>query len=78
VADLAQQKQWGLAFGLYNAVVGIVALPASLLAGVIWQGFGSWQGLGPAAPFLLGAMLAVCAIIILRISVRSTSFQTAE
>jgi hypothetical protein len=35
-----------------------MALPASLVAGILWQGIGGWTGFGPAAPFLFGAVLA--------------------
>ncbi|MFO0911220.1 MAG: MFS transporter [Isosphaeraceae bacterium] len=63
VADLVDPSQRGTAFGVYHAAVGIAALPASLLAGVVWQGLGSWPGFGPSAPFLLGAGLAMLAIV---------------
>jgi len=46
-------------------VVGIMALPASLMAGILWQGAGSWAGLGPAAPFLAGAALSGVACLML-------------
>ncbi len=61
VADLVPPAQRGTAFGVYNAVIGFVALPASLLAGVLWQGVGGWSGFGPSAPFLAGAALALTA-----------------
>ncbi len=41
VAKLAPPGQKGTAFGLYHAICGIVALPASLLTGLLWQHFGS-------------------------------------
>lgn len=58
VADLAGESERGAAYGLYHAVVGFIALPASLIAGVLWQGLGQWAGFGPAAPFLFGAVMA--------------------
>lgn len=61
VADLVAPAQRGVAYGLYNAVVGLAALPASLIAGLVWQGLGDWQGFGPAAPFVVGAGLALLA-----------------
>lgn len=61
VADLVAPTQRGVAYGLYNAVVGLAALPASLIAGLVWQGVGSWPGFGPAAPFVVGAGLALLA-----------------
>ncbi len=64
VADLAGQGQRGQAYGFYHAVVGFVALPASLLAGFLWQGAGGWGGFGPAAPFYFGAALAAVATVL--------------
>lgn len=55
VADLAPPEARGLAFGFYNAVVGIGALMASLLFGLIWKLAGA-----PAA-FMVGAALALVA-----------------
>ena len=66
VADLAGVEQRGQAYGLYHAAVGFAALPASLIAGVLWQGAGGWGGLGPAAPFWFGAVLAGVAALLLR------------
>lgn len=61
VADLVPPEARGTAYGLYNAAVGLVALPASVLAGVLWHGLGGWEGFGPGAPFLVGAALAFAA-----------------
>jgi MFS family permease len=61
VADLVPDARRGAAFGLFNAAVGLAALPASLLAGILWQGLGEWAGFGPAAPFLFGSAMAVLA-----------------
>jgi MFS family permease len=57
VADLVPDRLRGTAFGTYAAVTGILDLPASLIAGVLWQGF------GPAAPFLFGAIMALLAAV---------------
>lgn len=59
VADLIPAEQRGTAYGLYNAVVGLMAFPASLLAGLLWQ------GLGPGAPFVAGAVLALVSAFLL-------------
>jgi MFS family permease len=58
VADLAGAGERGSAYGLYHAVVGFLALPASIIAGILWQGVGRWAGFGAPAPFLFGALLA--------------------
>ncbi len=57
VADLAPEHLRGTAFGIFSGAVGIIALPASLLAGLLWQ----WYG--PAAPFVMGAALALLATV---------------
>lgn len=65
VADLVPEKTRGTAYGWYNGAIGLASLPASLLAGLLWQGVGDWPGLGAAAPFFFGALLAAAAIVLL-------------
>ncbi|MBN2149047.1 MAG: MFS transporter [Anaerolineales bacterium] len=65
VADMIPQEQRGTAYGYFNAAIGFSALPASAIAGVLWQGIGSWTGFGPAAPFFFGASMALLASILL-------------
>jgi MFS family permease len=55
VASLAATRRRGTAFGWYNLTTGLVALPAGLLFGVLWQ------ELGRAAAFGAGAGLALVA-----------------
>lgn len=64
IADLVPPSQHGTAYGLYNAAVGLTALPASLIAGLLWQGAFGWTGLGASAPFYFGATLALLAGIL--------------
>jgi MFS family permease len=59
VADLAPADARGAAFGYYHAVVGIGALAASLVFGIVWKLAGA-----PAA-FGLGAALALAATALL-------------
>ncbi|MBN1953824.1 MAG: MFS transporter [Anaerolineae bacterium] len=61
VADIVPEHLRGTAYGTYNAVLGIIDLPASLIAGVLWDGLGGWRGWGPSAPFYFGAAMAVLA-----------------
>ncbi len=65
VADLIPQEQRGSAYGYYNTTVGLMALPASILAGILWQGVGSWAGFGASAPFIAGAALAFLAVVLM-------------
>ena len=61
VADLVPATQRGTAYGWYNGAVGLAALPASVLAGLLWQGIGEWPGWGANAPFFFGAIVALAA-----------------
>jgi MFS family permease len=59
VKDLVRAEQRGRAYGAYNFVVGITALPAGLLMGGVWNGY------GPAVALELGAALAGVAAALL-------------
>jgi MFS family permease len=65
VADLVPPELRGTAYGTYNAILGLLDFPASFIAGLLWQGVGSWQGFGPSAPFLFGAFLALAAAVLM-------------
>ena len=65
VADLVPENLRGTAYGTYNGVLGLLDFPASVIAGILWQGAGTWQGFGPAAPFLFGAVMALLAALLL-------------
>ncbi len=57
VADLVPTERRGTAYGLYNGIVGIMALPASLIAGILWD------RVNPSATFYFGASLALLAML---------------
>ena len=57
VADLVPEERRGTAYGLYHGVVGLTLLPASLIAGWLWQAY------SPAAPFYFSAALAFVAML---------------
>jgi MFS family permease len=63
VADLVPAELRGTAYGTYNAMLGILDFPASVIAGVLWQGVGSWGGFGAAAPFAFGGAMALLATV---------------
>lgn len=65
VADLVSPELRGTAYGTYNATLGMIDFPASLLAGLLWQGVGGWDGFGPSAPFFFGGGLAFLAALLL-------------
>lgn len=61
VADLAPASRRGTAFGVYNAVVGLGALTASVVFGVLWKLFGApiAFGVGASLAFVATALLFV-------------------
>jgi len=52
VADIVPSHLRGTAYGAYSTVIGALNLPASLIAGVLWD------RLSPGTPFFFGAALA--------------------
>ncbi len=60
VADLAPSDRLGTAYGWFNLVSGIMLLPASILFGWLWQGF------GPLSAFGFSAGCALLAALLLR------------
>ncbi len=67
LADLVPERLRGTAYGTFNAVLGILDFPASVIAGVLWQGAGNWNGWGASAPFLFGAGAALLAAVLLMV-----------
>ncbi len=65
IADLVPENLRGTAYGTYNGILGILDFPASLIAGLLWQGAGAWPGFGPSAPFLFGGGLALVAAVLM-------------
>jgi len=67
VADTVPRSLRGTAFGLFNLVSGAALFFASLLAGVLWEHFGS------AATFLSGAAFSGVALVGLLTLVRRSA-----
>jgi MFS family permease len=65
IADLVAENVRGTAYGTYNAMIGVIAFPASVIAGVLWQGMSGWKGFGPSAPFLFGAAMSLLATFLM-------------
>lgn len=59
IADCAPLESRGAAYGVFNAVTGVCALLASVLAGVLWD------RIGAPATFIASAGLAIAALIAL-------------
>ena len=59
VAEIAPPELKGTMLGLQATVAGVALLPASIIAGIMWE------AINPAAPFMLGAGLSLAAALIL-------------
>ena len=59
ISDLVSKDLKGTGFGLYHAVVGITLLPASVIAGVLYDRVNS------NAPFYFGAVMALLATVLM-------------
>lgn len=59
VAHIVDESNRGTAFGLYNASMGLLAIPASFIAGYLWD------NVSPAAPFYFGAICSLVAVILI-------------
>lgn len=64
VADMVPEGQRGVAMGTFNALTGIAALPASVLAGFLWQSFGAFTAFGVSSVL---AIISAFLMFILRI-----------
>ncbi len=61
VVDLVPSSMRATALGTFSTATGVALLPASLVAGILWD------RVSPAAPFYFGAALATIAVILLAI-----------
>lgn len=59
VADLVPAESRGTAYGIYHTATGITLLPASVIAGVLWQ------KVSPSAPFYFGFATSLLAAVLL-------------
>jgi MFS family permease len=59
--DLVRQDQRGRAYGAYNFVVGITALPAGLMTGLLWRTWGPARALEVASVLAGTAGMAILA-----------------
>jgi MFS family permease len=71
VADLAPADLRATGYGIVNAVVGLLVLPASIAAGVLWD------RIAPSAPFWFGAACATAALLLLIVGVRPVETREA-
>lgn len=65
VADLVPVEKRGTAYGMYYGITGIALLPASVIAGLLWQ------SVKPSYAFFFGAAMAFLAAVSLGIFVNA-------
>ena len=58
VADMISPDYRGRAYGIYNTAIGLITLPASFIAGLLWD------RVDPAAPFFFGSAVSFLALIL--------------
>ncbi|MEK7842583.1 MAG: MFS transporter, partial [Deltaproteobacteria bacterium] len=58
LASIAPPERKATAFGIYHMAVGIALLPASIVAGALWD------KIGPEAAFLYGTATALLAFVL--------------
>lgn len=61
VADMTDANKKGTALGIYNALLGITLLPASIIAGVLYDRVNS------SVPFFFGSAMAAIAFVLMTI-----------
>jgi MFS family permease len=69
IVDISPVELKGTMLGLHSTLTGIALLPASVVAGFLWNAFGA------QAPFLFGAGLSLTAAVILLVFMESTRFK---
>ncbi|MCL2150058.1 MAG: MFS transporter [Dehalococcoidia bacterium] len=65
VAEISPTELKGTMLGLQSTIAGIALLPASIIAGVLWNAF------GVAVPFVFGAGLSLTAALILMVFMKN-------
>ncbi len=68
IAEISPKELKGTMLGMHSTVVGIALLPASVIAGLLWDGFGA------PAPFLFGSGMSLAAALILLFFMKNAHF----
>ena len=74
VADLVSEENRGTAVGLFNFSVGLGALPASIIFGVLYSYFDKViPGFGGTVAFGFGGTIALISMILLSVKIKEPS-----
>jgi MFS family permease len=57
VSDLSTEDLQATALGTFHTLIGVIALPSSLIAGLLWS-------VTPSLPFLFGSVMSIIAVIL--------------
>jgi len=57
VSDLSSEELRATALGTFHTTIGLTALPASLIAGFLWQ-------INPSMPFIYGAVIGIISVVL--------------
>jgi len=57
VSDLSSEELRATALGTFHATIGLTALPASLIAGFLWQ-------INPSITFIYGAVISIISVVL--------------
>ena len=66
ISEIAPPYLKGTMLGLHSTLIGIALLPASIIAGLLWDNIGGF------APFMFGAGIAIIAASILQIGIKTS------
>jgi len=58
VSDLSSERLRATALGTFHTLIGLVALPASLIAGFLWQ------SISPSTTFIYGSLIGITSVIL--------------
>ena len=70
VSDIVDKNKQGTGMGIYNALIGITLLPASLIAGLMYDKINS------SVPFYFGAVTAILSAILMLIFILTKPKET--
>ena len=72
VAEISPPELKGTMLGLHSTIAGVALLPASMVAGFLWDAF------GPAVPFIFGAGLSLIAALLLGCFMKNPQTEAAQ
>jgi MFS family permease len=71
VADIVREEQRGTAFGLFNFAIGLGALPASIIFGLLYSYFDKlYPGYGGTVAFGFGGTIALISMVLLAVVIK--------